>query len=76
MRPFAKTIFEMGQTVPENEKIDPSSYLPGRIAVANAVKEISDSLRKKFMDDVQRGLLKYGGATKIDGAHLKMQGKH
>ena len=28
------------------------------------------------MADVQRGLLKYGGAITIDGADLKMQGKH
>ena len=39
----------MGQTIPENEKIDPRSYLPGRNAVTGAVNEISDSFGKKLM---------------------------
>ncbi len=38
---FARTLFEMGQTVPANERIDPWSYLPGRTAITNAVKDIS-----------------------------------
>ena len=76
MRQFAKNIFEMCQTVPENEKIAPRSYLPGRTAATSPVKEISDSLRNKFVSDVQGSLVKYGGAITIDGAHLKMQGKH
>ena len=28
MRELAKIVFEMGQTIPEHEKIDPKSYLP------------------------------------------------
>ena len=76
MRHFPKTIFEMGQTVSENEEIDPKSCLPGRTAVTIAEKEISDSLRKKLTADVQGGSLKYGGSITINGAHLKMQGKH
>ena len=73
MHHFAKAIFEMGQTVPENEKIDMRSYLSGRTAVTRSVKKISYSIHKEFMADVQGGLLKCRGAITIDGAHFKMQ---
>ena len=76
MKDFAQSIFEMGQSVPENEKIDPKSYLPGRTAVTSAVKELSEQLRSNFTSEVQNGLLEYGGAATIDGVHLKVQGKH
>ena len=43
MRCFAQTIFELGQTVPVNERIDLRPYYPERTAVSKAVKDISSS---------------------------------
>ena len=60
MREFARAIFEMGQTVPSHEKIDPKSYLPGRTAVTCAVKELSESLRAKFVLEMKNGPLRFG----------------
>ena len=60
IRYFAQAIFEMGHTVPESERIDPKSYLPGRTAVTNAVRDLPASLRTKFVADMKQGLLKYG----------------
>ena len=39
MRYFVHGIFKMGQSVLESEKIDPKSYLRGRTAVKNAVRD-------------------------------------
>ncbi len=75
MRHFAQPIFEMGQSS-VNEKIDPKSYLPGRDAVTNAVKDLSDNLRQKLARDMQKGLLRLGDAFTVDEAHLKLQGRH
>ena len=76
MRIFAQSIFEMGQSVPANESIDPSGYLPGRTAVTIAVGDISKNLRIKFVTEKKYGLLQFGGAVTVDGVHLKLQGKH
>ena len=48
MRMFAKSIFEMDQSFPVNENIDPSGYFPRRTADTNAVHDISNNLRTKF----------------------------
>ena len=48
LRHLAKSIFELGRTVPENELIDPKSYLPGRTAVKPAVKDFTSNLRQNF----------------------------
>ena len=37
---FAQALFELGQTVPVNEKVEKASYLPGKTAVQSAVQEI------------------------------------
>ena len=73
---FAQAIFEMKQTVPESEIRDPKSYSSGQKAVTNAVRDLSVSLRTKFVADMKEGLLKYCGAVACDGVHLKLQGKH
>ena len=49
MRAFAKTIFEIGQTIPANQKIEIKSNLPGRNAVTSAVHDISNSYLEKFV---------------------------
>ena len=66
----------MGQSVPENETINPRSYLPGRTAVTNAVKDLSHKCRQDFVSELRKGSLQHGGAITIDGVHLKVQGKH
>ena len=71
MKHFAQITFEMGKTVPENEKIDPKSYWPGRIALTSA-----EQLRSNFTSEVQNGFLQCAGAAIIDGVHLKVQGHH
>ena len=76
MRMFAKSIFEMGQSVPANESIYPSGYLPGRTAVTYAVRDISNNSRRKFVAEKKNGRLQFGGAVTVDGYHLKLQGKH
>ncbi len=76
MRHFAQTVFELDQTAPANENIDTKSYLPGRTAVPNAFKEQSKESRRKFLELVQNGTLRYGGAVTIDGLHSKAHGKH
>ena len=43
MKQFAQSIFEIGQTVPNNEKIDPKRYLSGRTAVKSAVRNQANS---------------------------------
>lgn len=71
---FSKSIFEMRETVIENKKfIRGLLYL--KTATTSAVKEISNSILKKFMADVKGILIKCVRAIKIDEAHLKMQGK-
>ena len=65
----------MGQSVTENEKIDPKSYMPGRTAIINAVKDLSDRYRQNFIKEQEKESLQYGGAIKIDGVHLKFQGR-
>ena len=72
MHHFAQTIFEMGQSVPENEIIDLKSYLPGRTAVTNAVNDLSYECRQDFTSELRKGSLQYGGSITIDGAHLKV----
>ena len=63
MQHFAQTVFELGQTVPENEAIDPKSYCPGKTAVTNAMKEISTNYHQRFVEDLNQGKLRYGGAV-------------
>ncbi len=41
---FAKALFELGQTVPVHENVEPISYLPGQTAVMTAVKELAHSM--------------------------------
>ena len=67
MRIFAKSIFEMGQTIPANEEIDAKSYLPRKVAVTKAIQEISDTLRQKFASRTKNGMLHFGGAVTVDG---------
>ena len=76
MHHFAQTIFEMGQSVPENGTIDPKSYIPGRTAISNAVKGLSSKPRQDFVSELRKGSLQYGGPIEIEGVHLKVQGKH
>ena len=76
LRHFAKSIFELGQTVSENEKIDPKSYLLGRTDVTSAVKDLSNNLRQKYFSDVQNSYLRFGGAITIEGVHLKVHSKN
>ena len=76
MQQFAKTIFELGQTVPVSERMNPKCYLLGRTAVTFAVGEISKSLRQKFAVQIESKCLKYGGAVSVDGVHFKVKGKH
>ena len=76
MKQFVQIIFEIGQTVTENEKMDPKSYLRGRTAVTSAIKELSEQLRSNFTYEVQNRLLQYVGAATIDGVHLKVQRKY
>ena len=45
MRQFSNTIFELGQTIPVSERINPKCYLPGQTAVTSVVGEISKSIR-------------------------------
>ena len=54
----------------------PSSYLPGRTAATNAVRDIRNNLRTKFVAEKKDGLLQFGGAVTVDGVHLKLQRKH
>ena len=49
MQNFPKSIFKLSQSVPANEKNDTSDYLPGRTAVTNAIRDISNNLRTKFV---------------------------
>ena len=74
MHNFAQTIFGMGQSVSE-KKYRPKMYLPGRTAVQNAVKYLSHKYRQDFASELRKGSLQYGGAIKIDGVHLKVQGR-
>ena len=76
LRHFAKSMFELGQTVQENEKIDPESCLSGSTAITSAFKCLSSNLRQKFVVDVQNGCLRFGEANTIDGVCLRMHGKH
>ena len=76
IRMFVKSIFEMGQSVPENENIDPSGYLPGPIAVRNAVRVTNNNLRTKFVAEEKGGRLQFSGAVTVDRVHLKLQRKH
>ena len=76
IRVFAKSIFEMGHSVPGNESLYSSGYLPGRIAVTNAVRDLRNKLRTKFVAERKDGLLQFGGAVTVDGVHLKLQRKH
>lgn len=57
MRMFAKSIFKMGQPVPENEKTDPSGYLQGRTAITNAVHDTTNNLKTKFVPEKKDGPL-------------------
>ncbi len=75
-RYFAKTIFELRQTVPTNEKIDSVSYLPGRTAVTSALKELTYKMRKRLLIDIEEGMIRYGGAVIVADVHLKLEGKH
>ena len=54
---FANYIFEMGQSVSENEKIDPFGYLPGRTSVTNVVRDTNNNLRTKFVAEKKDGRL-------------------
>ena len=76
MRKFAKTIFELGQTVSVSERINLKYYLPGRTPVKSGVGEISKFLRQIFAAWIERKCLKYEGAVSVDGVHLKVKGRH
>ena len=54
MRQFAQTVFGIVQTGPANEYIDPASYLPKRNNVTDAVREINEEYRQKFIITVRR----------------------
>ena len=66
----------MGQSVPANESIDPSGYLPGRTAVTNAFRDISNNLRTKFVAEKKDGLLQFSGTAAVDKVYQKLQRKH
>ena len=65
VRHFAKTLFEMGQNIPPNERINPKCYLLDRNAVANAVGDISASPRRNFSAQTEQKCLKFGGAVSV-----------
>lgn len=46
MAHFAQTLFELGQTVPVNQSINPKYYLLGRNSDTSAFDQIADSLRQ------------------------------
>ena len=73
---FAQKLFELGQTVPVNEKLDPASHLPGKTAAHNAVQEIAKERRREVVKAIREGCLKNGGAASVDGVHVKVSGKH
>ncbi len=73
---FARTLSKLGQTVPFYEKVDPKSYLPGKSAVSKAVKEMAQGPRKEFVQEMQRGSFKSGGAVSVDRMHVKVSVKH
>ena len=72
---FAKALFELGQTVPVQEDVEPMSYSPGQTAVTTAVKELAHSSRKQFLKEMTDGCLKNGGAVSVHGVHIKANGK-
>ena len=76
MAHFTKTIFELGQSVPVNEEIDPKSYLPSRTTVINAVHVLSLSFRKLFRANLNTDPLRFGGAVTVDDVHSKLKGTH
>ena len=45
-------------------------------AVTSSVKDLSSNIRQKLVANVQNSSLRFGRAIKIDGAHLRMHGKH
>ena len=55
---FAQTLFELGQIVPINEKVDPASHLPGKTIVPSSVFEIVKELRNEFLKTVHEGFFK------------------
>ena len=73
---FAQTLFEFGQTVPVNGKVDPASYLPGKTAAHSAVQEISKERKREFVKAMREGSLTNGGAVSVDGVHFKVSRKH
>ena len=55
LRKFALTIFEMGQSVQANEKIDRKSYMPGRTAIIKTAIDLSNRNRKNFIAELKGG---------------------
>ena len=55
-------MFQRGQIVPTNKRIDPASYLQQKNAVTNAVRDVSAEYRQKFIAELNDGLLSYGAA--------------
>lgn len=74
-RHFAQSIFEIGQNVPESERTDPKSYLPGRAAVTYVVRDLFASLLTRFEAYIKDLLPKYGLSITCGGIHLRLQGK-
>ena len=76
MRHFAQTIFETGQSVPENEPFERKSYQPRCTDETKAVKDLSHKYGQDLASEFRKGSLQYSGAIKIEVVHLKVQGKH
>ena len=66
----------MGRSFPANETIEPRVHFPGCTAVTRAVKELSHSLRTKFISEKKIRDLRFVGAVMVDEVHLKVQRKH
>jgi len=73
---YAEAVFKAGQTVPYGANISPSSYLPSRTAVRNALGRITTQMKNSFALKFESTLKSLGGAVTIDGLHLKLQGRH
>ena len=76
MAHLTRTIFELEQSVPVNEEIDPKSYLLSKTTVTNANHDLSLSICELFKANLDKGPLRFGGTVSVDGVHLKVKGAH
>ncbi len=78
MKEFAKSLFELEQTVPIHEKVDPRACLPGKTSVSATVNELVRSFRSQFVEEMANWSLKNKGdvSVSVDGVHLKANGRH